>query len=397
MKVDEQQAVDIVLQPGEMSLHHVLIAHGSEPNNAPHPRIGFAIRYLPTDVRQAGGRGRQRAAGARRRHASVISSRKLPPEDDLHPAALERHKFDHGPPAAHSLRRRGAAGQTRHDNPSRRASADKTNQPREDTLIRTLSLAAGLALLASGASAQDIKIRFAHSLSTSEPAHLAAEYFAKNVAARTNNKVQIQVFPGEQLGSGKEVNEMIRQGANVMNITDPGYLQDFVPDVGVLNGPYIVKDPKEFDKLLASDWYKSVDQKLQQAGFRLIMAGGFFGRRHVIADKPIRKPEDMQGMTVRVPPNTMWIETFKAMGARPTTVQWSEVYNALQQNVVAGRRGAARLAVGLQAAGDAQGHLDDRPFHRDRHLADERHLLQPPAQGRADGPARGRRQGQAPR
>jgi tripartite ATP-independent transporter DctP family solute receptor len=202
-------------------------------------------------------------------------------------------------------------------------------------LIRTLSLAAGLALLASGASAQDIKIRFAHSLSTSEPAHLAAEYFAKNVAARTNNKVQIQVFPGEQLGSGKEVNEMIRQGANVMNITDPGYLQDFVPDVGVLNGPYIVKDPKEFDKLLASDWYKGVDQKLNQAGFRLVMIGGFFGRRHVIADKPIRKPEDMQGMTVRVPPNTMWIETFKAMGARPTTVQWSEVYNALQQNVVA--------------------------------------------------------------
>ena len=91
---------------------------------------------------------------------------------------------------------------------------------------------------------QDIKIRFAHSLSTSEPAHLAAEFFAKNVAARTNNKVQIQVFPGEQLGSGKDVNEMIRQGANVMNITDPGYLSDFVPDVGVLNGPYIVKDPQ---------------------------------------------------------------------------------------------------------------------------------------------------------
>ena len=202
-------------------------------------------------------------------------------------------------------------------------------------MIRTLSLAAGLALLATGASAQDIKIRFAHSLSATEPAHLAAEYFARNVAARTNNKVQIQVFPGEQLGSGKEVNEMIRQGANVMNITDPGYLQDFVPDVGVLNGPYIVKDPKEFDKLLASDWYKGVDQKLQQAGFRLIMAGGFFGRRHVIADKPIRSPQDIQGMTVRVPPNTMWIETFKAMGARPTTVQWSEVYNALQQNVVA--------------------------------------------------------------
>jgi tripartite ATP-independent transporter DctP family solute receptor len=202
---------------------------------------------------------------------------------------------------------------------------------------KALSLAASLVLLAAGtASAQDVKIRFAHSLSTTEPAHIAAENFAKRVAERTKGKVQIQVFPSEQLGSGKDVNEMIRQGANVMNITDPGYLSDFVPDIGVLNGPYIVKDPKEFDKLLASDWYKTIDQKMQQSGFRLIMIGGFFGRRHLIADKPVRTPADMAGMTVRVPPNTMWIETFKAMGARPTTVQWSEVYNALQQNVVTG-------------------------------------------------------------
>ncbi len=199
-------------------------------------------------------------------------------------------------------------------------------------------LSAGLvcALLpALPALAQDnIRIRFAHSLSTSEPAHLAAEFFAKNVAQRTNNRVQIQVFPSEQLGPGKEVNEMIRQGANVMNITDPGYLSDFVPDIGVLNGPYLIKDPKDYAKLLASDWYKGTEKKLEAAGFKLIMANGFFGQRHLIADKAVRKPEDMAGMTVRVPPNTMWVETFKSMGARPTTVQWSEVYNALQQNVV---------------------------------------------------------------
>jgi TRAP-type C4-dicarboxylate transport system substrate-binding protein len=121
-----------------------------------------------------------------------------------------------------------------------------------------------------------------------------------------------------------------------MNITDPGYLSDFVPDIGVLNGPYLIKDPNDYAKLLASDWYKGVEKKLEAAGFKLVMANGFFGQRHLIADKAVRKPEDMAGMTVRVPPNTMWIETFKAMGARPTTVQWSEVYNALQQNVVAG-------------------------------------------------------------
>ena len=204
--------------------------------------------------------------------------------------------------------------------------------------MKSLSACLALAALAmtTAVSAQEIKIRFAHSLSTTEPAHLAAEYFAKNVAARTKGRVQITVFPAEQLGPGKDVNEMIRQGANVMNITDPGYLSDFVPDVGVLNGPYLIKTPKEYEKLLASAWFKSIDKKLEAAGLKLIMANGYFGQRHVLADKAVHKPEDMAGMTMRVPPNTMFIETFKAMGARPATVQWSEVYNALSQNVVQG-------------------------------------------------------------
>jgi len=207
---------------------------------------------------------------------------------------------------------------------------------RRRVVAGTAGLAAAATLPAGLRAQEQIRIRFAHSLSTTEPAHQAAEFFAKNVAARTNGRVQLQVFPSEQLGPGKEVNEMIRQGANVMNITDPGYLSDFVPDIGVLNGPYLIKDPADYDKLLGSAWYQGVEKRLEQGGFKLIMANGFFGQRHLISDKPVRKPEDMTGMTVRVPPNTMWIETFKAMGARPTTVQWSEVYNALQQNVVQG-------------------------------------------------------------
>jgi ectoine hydroxylase-related dioxygenase (phytanoyl-CoA dioxygenase family) len=54
-EVDEGEAVDIVLAPGEMSLHHVLIVHGSEPNRADHPRIGYAIRYVAAHVRQISG------------------------------------------------------------------------------------------------------------------------------------------------------------------------------------------------------------------------------------------------------------------------------------------------------------------------------------------------------
>ena len=127
---------------------------------------------------------------------------------------------------------------------------------------RLAGLVLGGALVLAGwanAQAADYTIRLAHSLSTSEPAHLAAEYFAANVNERSEGRIEIEVFPGEQLGSGKDVNEMIRQGANVMNITDPGYLSDYVPDVGVLNGPYLLADYRDFQKILDSEWLAEID------------------------------------------------------------------------------------------------------------------------------------------
>ncbi|MEO6829475.1 MAG: C4-dicarboxylate TRAP transporter substrate-binding protein [Acidobacteriaceae bacterium] len=192
------------------------------------------------------------------------------------------------------------------------------------------------AAMAMPVAAQEITIRVAHSLSTSEPTHLAAEYFAKNLAERSKGRVVLQIFPNQQLGSEKDVNEMMRQGANLMTITDAGYLSDFVPDIGVLAGPYLYRSPDDQTRLIKSDWFKGIEQQLEKSNIQLIVKNGFFGQREIIADRPIRKPADIAGMTIRVPPNTVFVETFKAMGARPATVQWSEVYSALQQNVVAG-------------------------------------------------------------
>ena len=141
------------------------------------------------------------------------------------------------------------------------------------------ALLVGIAAAAGTASAADYSIKLAHSLSSTEPAHLAAEFFAKNVAERSGGRIDVQVFPGEQLGSGKDVNAMIRGGANVMNITDPGYLSDFVPDIGVLNGPYLLRNADEFRKILASDWLKEIDAQAAE--------GGLPGR---LLQQPVRPP-----------------------------------------------------------------------------------------------------------
>ncbi len=84
--LDLSTAADLVLEPGEMSLHHVLVAHGSEPNRAGHRRVGFAARYIPADVWQDGGTA---TLVAGRDHGRMPLEQK--PEGEFHEAALARH------------------------------------------------------------------------------------------------------------------------------------------------------------------------------------------------------------------------------------------------------------------------------------------------------------------
>jgi non-heme Fe2+,alpha-ketoglutarate-dependent halogenase len=90
VKVDPATVVDVVLQPGEMSLHHVLLFHGSEPNRATWPRIGFAIRYMSTRVRQLSP-SRDSALLVRGRDDFDNFEHERPPESDLHHDAVAQH------------------------------------------------------------------------------------------------------------------------------------------------------------------------------------------------------------------------------------------------------------------------------------------------------------------
>lgn len=201
----------------------------------------------------------------------------------------------------------------------------------------TRTLAAGLLLSVSGlaANAQEVTLRLAHALSTSEPMHLAAEHFAELVATRSNGRIAVEVFPGEQLGSNLDMYEQVRLGAPVIQISDPGYLSDYVPDFGVLNGPYLLDSAADFAKLLDSDLYAGmVDRMAAEHNIRVLSLNWLFGQRHIIANREVRNLADLQNLSIRVPPNVMWIETFAALGARGETLAWSEVYSGLATGVV---------------------------------------------------------------
>ena len=200
----------------------------------------------------------------------------------------------------------------------------------QSCMVVTMSLALG-----HGAGAQDVTLRLAHVLAPTEPLHVASEHFAELVEERSDGRIQVEVFPSGELGSNLDLYEQVRLGAPVMQISDPGYLSDYVADFGILNGPYLLSDPTNFAKLTDSAWYNGiVEEVAEKENMRVLSLGWLFGSRHVISDREIRTPADMEGLTIRVPPNVMWIETFKALGARGETLAWQEVYSGLASGVV---------------------------------------------------------------
>lgn len=200
--------------------------------------------------------------------------------------------------------------------------------------IAAAALALAACMAAPAMAQQTTTLRFAHNLAPTEPFNVAAEQFALNVGKASNGQIKIAVFPGEQLGPNKEMLELVKQGGNIITLTDAGYIGDFVPDFGILQGPYLMKNPAEFARLLDSPLYKDLVEKARASGLMPLAFNWYIGSRHVIANRAVKQVQDFKGLSIRVPPVPMFIKTFEALGARPVTLQWSEVYTGLSQDVV---------------------------------------------------------------
>jgi tripartite ATP-independent transporter DctP family solute receptor len=187
----------------------------------------------------------------------------------------------------------------------------------------------------SGTSNQDkYVIKIGTVQSDNEPINVYARKLADSVKQRTNGKVEIQVFPNSSLGNNKETFEQALAGAPVVGSADASYMQDYVPDFGVLNGPYVVEKPEDYNKILKSDWFKGVSTDLEKKGLKVLAFNWYYGDRHIVSKKEIRKPSDLKGVKFRIPPSQMWKETFSSLGATPTELQFSEVFTGLSSGVI---------------------------------------------------------------
>ncbi len=191
------------------------------------------------------------------------------------------------------------------------------------------------ALVVPAANAENYSIRFSTSQTNpNEPIIKVMHSYAARVKERSKGQIELTIFTGDQLGAQKKVNEMIKGGAHVMSVTDYGQLGQILPDLGLVAGPYMFTSTDDAKRLFASPVFKNMSTRLEAQGIKLVMPDGLFGVRHILASKPVRTPADVAGLTLRVPPSPIMLETFSALGARPTALPWGEVYNALQTGVV---------------------------------------------------------------
>lgn len=160
--------------------------------------------------------------------------------------------------------------------------------------------------------------------------------WAELVSEKTNGAVKIEVYPNSQLGAKADLIEMATMGKNVCTIADGSYLMDYVPDFGVVMGPFLFTDWDAMYKITGSDWWNKQEEALEQKGIKIISTNWIYGERQLMTKKAVSSLKDLKGMKIRVPNNDISVQMFNLLGAAATPMALSDVYTSLSQGVVDG-------------------------------------------------------------
>ncbi len=212
-----------------------------------------------------------------------------------------------------------------------------TKQTRREFMA---AAAAGTAAIAAPniLRAQALVLRWADGQPATHPSPQSAVRAAAEIKEKTGGRIDVQSFPNGQLGSSRDMVESVASGALTMVTEGAAQLGQFVPQLSIIEAPYIWKDAAHMTRALKSPLIDELNKALvEKRGMRMIGVN-YYGVRHLTSGKKaINSVDDMKGFKLRVPE----VDTFRAMaeawGARPTPLNFSELYLALSQGAVDGQ------------------------------------------------------------
>jgi len=198
-----------------------------------------------------------------------------------------------------------------------------------------VALLAGLAFLVvvPVASAQ-VVMKWGIVVPPEHPFTLGMKKTAEIVAQKTNNRIQIQIFPAAQLGTGKDMIESTVFGSQALVTEGAAMFSQWAPRLSIMEAPYLFRDVNHMVKAIKSPvGQEMVDELATKRGLRSLGVV-YYGVRHLTANKPVNKPEDVKGLKLRVPEVPLYLEMAKSWGANPTPMAFAELYLALKQGTV---------------------------------------------------------------
>jgi len=186
-------------------------------------------------------------------------------------------------------------------------------------------------------SAAALEIKFAHVVNEKDAFHVAAEKFKLPWSSGCLGALTVTIFPNAKLGDERTLLERMKMGIVDAGIITNGPIINFVPSFGVIDLPFLFRDPKHAYKVLDGSIGQKLMADLESQGWKGLAFGERGFRNLTNSKRTVSKPDDVKGLKIRVMQNPVYVDSFKALGANAVPMAWTEVLTALQQGTVDGQ------------------------------------------------------------
>ncbi len=196
-----------------------------------------------------------------------------------------------------------------------------------------------LAVCACTREESPYRFRYANSQPAQHPRSKSMVFFEQELERRTGGRLQVENYFSGVLGNERELMDMVATG--VLQGTRGGHYADANQKYNLIQLPFLVEDWEQALRLIDSDFTARINYEARRNGFHIPACGisqGF--RAHTNNVRPIRTPDDLKGLKMRVPPQEVYIVTAQAFGANPQELPFIEVYQAAKKGVIDGQDNA---------------------------------------------------------
>lgn len=179
-------------------------------------------------------------------------------------------------------------------------------------------------------------LKVSHTQNADTPICQGIYEFERIVEEKSNGRMQIEVYPSGSLGDTQELVTQCLSGSNIGFMTDAGRFTDFVPEIGILNAPYVINNYEEGLAAVQSEYFQDLSKQLEEEGYKCLSFNWYEGARHILTNTPVSNLDELAGIKLRTGSTKEWVGTLEAFGAIPTALAQSDVYNGIQNKVVDG-------------------------------------------------------------